>query len=116
MVTDSLDLLGTYEKITGDLTSHRDSLLAERDKLLAENKAAEEKVNNLLASMRETEAALKDKGKSGPQPGEKQPVDLPEPQPVQTAKPQSRKRPKSKRPIQDIKESLKEISPKKEAE
>ena len=88
-------------EIIGDLISHR-------DKLLAENKAAEEKVNNLLASMRETEAALKEKGKV--------PVDSPEPQPVQTAKPQTRKRPKSKRPIQDIKESLKEISPKKEAE
>lgn len=87
-------------EIIGDLISHR-------DKLLAENKAAEEKVNNLLASMRETEAALKEKGKA--------PVDSPEPQPVQTAKPQTRKRPKSKRPIQDIKESLKEISPKKEA-
>ena len=99
MVTDGLETIG-------ELTSHR-------DKLLAENKAAEEKVNNLLASMRETEAALKDKGKSGPQPGEKEPVDSPEPQ---TAKPQSRKRSKSKRPIQDIKESLKEISPKKEAE
>ena len=108
MVQDALELLGTYEKITGDLISHRDSLQAERDKLLAENKAAEEKVNNLLASMRETEAALKEKGKA--------PVDSPEPQPVQTAKPQSRKRSKSKRPIQDIKESLKEISPKKEAE
>lgn len=95
-------------EIIGDLISHRDSLQAERDKLLAENKAAEEKVNNLLASMRETEAALKEKGKA--------PVDSPEPQPVQTAKPQSRKRSKSKRPIQDIKESLKEISPKKEAE
>lgn len=92
-------------EIIGDLISHRDSLQAERDKLLAENKAAEEKVNNLLASMRETEAALKEKGKV--------PVDSAEPQ---TAKPQSRKRPKSKRPIQDIKESLKEISPKKEAE
>lgn len=34
----------------------------------------------------------------------------------ETAKPQSRKRARSKRPIQDIKESLKEISPKKEAE
>jgi hypothetical protein len=88
-------------EIIGDLISHR-------DKLLAENKAAEEKVNNLLASMRETEAALKEKGKA--------PVDSPEPQPVQTAKPQTRKRPKSKRPIQDIKESLKEISPKKEGE
>lgn len=85
-------------EIIGDLISHR-------DKLLAENKAAEEKVNNLLASMRETEAALKEKGKA--------PVDSAEPQ---TAKPQSRKRSKSKRPIQDIKESLKEISPKKEAE
>lgn len=85
-------------EIIGDLISHR-------DKLLAENKAAEEKVNNLLASMRETEAALKEKGKA--------PVDSAEPQ---TAKPQSGKRPKSKRPIQDIKESLKEISPKKEAE
>ena len=105
LVQDGLDLLGMYKKMTGDLTSHR-------DKLLAENKAAEEKVNNLLASMRETEAVLKDKGKSGPQPGEKEPVDSPEPQ---TAKPQSRKRAKSKRPIQDIKESLKEISPKKEA-
>ena len=113
MVQDGLELLGTYEKITGDLISHRDSLQAERDKLLAENKAAEEKVNNLLASMRETEAALKDKGKSGPQPGEKVPVNSPEPQ---TAKPQGKKRSKSKRPIQDIKESLKEISPKKEAE
>lgn len=100
-------------EIIGDLISHRDSLQAERDKLLAENKAAEEKVNNLLASMRETEAALKDKGKSGPQPGEKVPVNSPEPQ---TAKPQGKKRSKSKRPIQDIKESLKEISPKKEAE
>lgn len=85
-------------EIIGDLISHR-------DKLLAENKAAEEKVNNLLASMRETEAALKEKGKA--------PVDSAEPQ---TAKPQSRKRSESKRPIQDIKESLKEISPKKEAE
>lgn len=85
-------------EIIGDLISHR-------DKLLAENKAAEEKVNNLLASMRETETALKEKGKA--------PVDSAEPQ---TAKPQSRKRSKSKRPIQDIKESLKEISPKKEAE
>ena len=34
----------------------------------------------------------------------------------ETAKPQARKRARSKRPIQDIKESLKEISPKKEAE
>ena len=100
-------------EIIGDLISHRDSLQAERDKLLAENKAAEEKVNNLLASMRETEAGLKDKGKSGPQPEEKEPVNSPEPQ---TAKPQGKKRSKSKRPIQDIKESLKEISPKKEAE
>lgn len=85
-------------EIIGDLISHR-------DKLLAENKAAEEKVNNLLASMRETEAALREKGKA--------PVDSAEPQ---DSKPQSRKRSKSKRPIQDIKESLKEISPKKEAE
>ena len=105
LVQDGLDLLGMYKKMTGDLISHR-------DKLLAENKAAEEKVNNFLASMRETEAVLKDKGKSGPQPGEKEPVDSPEPQ---TAKSQSKKRSKSKRPIQDIKESLKEISPKKEA-
>ena len=97
LVQDGLDLLGMYKKMTGDLTSHR-------AKLLAENKAAEEKVNNLLASMRETEAALKEKGKA--------PVDSAEPQ---ASKPQSRKRSKSKRPIQDIKESLKEISPKKEA-
>ena len=95
-------------EIIGDLISHRDSLQAERDKLLAENKAAEEKVNNLLASMRETEAGLKDKGKSGPQPEEKEPV--------QTAKPQSKKRSKSKRPIQDIKESLKDICPQNVAE
>ena len=82
-------------------------------RLAKQNEAAEEKVNNLLASMRETEAALKDKGKSGPQPEGKARVDSPEPQ---TAKPQARKRARSKRPIQDIKESLKEISPKREAE
>ena len=99
LVQDGLDLLGMYKKITGDLTSHR-------DKLLAENKALGEKVAQLL------EESAKVPGNAG----EKEPVKLPEPQPVQTAKPQSRKRSKSKRPIQDIKESLKEISPKKEAE
>ena len=94
LVQDGLDLLGMYKKITGDLTSHR-------DKLLAENKALGEKVAKLQEESGNAQ--------------EKAPVDSPEPQPVQTAKPQSRKRSKSKRPIQDIKESLKEISPKKEA-
>lgn len=99
LVADGLDLLEMYKKMTGDLISHR-------DKLLAENKALGEKVAQLL------EESAKVPGNAG----EKEPVKLPEPQPVQTAKPQSRKRSKSKRPIQDIKESLKEISPKKEAE
>lgn len=111
LVQDGLDLLDMYKKITGDLISHR-------DKLLDENKAAEEKVNNLLASMRETEAALKDKGKTDPQPEGKEHVELPEPQQaqLQSQRPQGKKRSRSKRPIQDIKESLKEISPKKEGE
>ena len=85
-------------EIIGDLISHRDSLQAERDKLLAENKALGAKVTQLL------EESAKVPGNAG------------EKEPVQTVKPQSRKRPRSKRPIQDIKESLKEISPKKEAE
>ena len=90
-------------EIIGDVVSHRDSLQAERDKLLAENKALGERVARLL------EESAKVPGNAV----EKEPVDSPEPQP---AKSQSRKRPRSKRPIQDIKESLKEISPKKEAE
>lgn len=90
-------------EIIGDLISHRDKLLAERDKLLAENKALGERVTQLL------EESAKVPGNAV----EKEPVDSAEPQ---TAKPQSRKRSESKRPIQDIKESLKEISPKKEAE
>lgn len=83
-------------EIIGDLISHR-------DKLLAENKALGERVTQLL------EESAKVPGNAV----EKEPVDSAEPQ---TAKPQSRKRSESKRPIQDIKESLKEISPKKEAE
>jgi hypothetical protein len=85
-------------EIIGDLVSHRDSLQAERDKLLAENKALGAKVTQLL------EESAKVPGNAG------------EKEPVQTAKPLARKRSRSKRPIQDIKESLKEISPKKEAE
>lgn len=98
MAADGLDQLETYRKMTGDLTSHRDSLQAERDKLLAENKALGAKVTQLL------EESAKVPGNAG------------EKEPVQTAKPLARKRSRSKRPIQDIKESLKEISPKKEAE
>ena len=101
MVADGLDQLETYRKMTGDLTSHRDELLAENEalrgkvtQLLEENKALGEKVAWLLKATGDTK----------------------EKEPVQTVKPQSRKRPRSKRPIQDIKESLKEISPKKEAE
>ena len=85
-------------EIIGDLISHRDSLQAERDKLLAENKALGGRVTQLL------EESAKATGNAG------------EKEPVQTAKPLARKRSRSKRPIQDIKESLKEISPKKEAE
>ena len=85
-------------EIIGDLISHRDSLQAERDKLLAENKALGAKVTQLL------EESAKVPGNAG------------EKEPVQTAKPLARKRSRSKRPIQDIKETLKEISPKKEAE
>ncbi len=99
LVQDGLDLLDMYKKITGDLISHR-------DKLLDENKALGERVTQLLEeSAKETG---NDKGKEF--------VELPEPQPVQAAKPQGKKRSRSKRPIQDIKESLKEISPKKEGE
>ena len=85
-------------EIIGDVISHRDSLQAERDELLAENKALGAKVTQLL------EESAKVPGNAG------------EKEPVQTAKPLARKRSRSKRPIQDIKESLKEISPKKEAE
>jgi uncharacterized protein (DUF3084 family) len=95
-------------EIIGDLISHRDSLQAERDKLLAENKALGAKVTQLL----EENKALGEKvawllKATG---------DTKEKEPVQTVKPLARKRSRSKRPIQDIKESLKEISPKKEAE
>ena len=59
---------------------------------------------------------LEESAKESGNAKEKEFVELPEPQPVQAAKPQAKKRAKSKRPIQDIKESLKEISPKKEGE
>lgn len=94
LVADGLDLLDMYKKITGDLVESR-------DRLLDENKALGERVTQLLEES-------KPKGKEF--------VELPEPQPVQAAKPQAKRRSRSKRPIQDIKESLKEISPKKEGE
>ena len=109
LVQDGLDLLDMYKKITGDLISHR-------DKLMDENKALGERVTQLLEES--AKESGNDKGKTDPQPEGKEHVELPEPQQaqLQSQRPQGKKRSRSKRPIQDIKESLKEISPKKEGE
>ena len=109
LVQDGLDLLDMYKKITGDLISHR-------DKLMDENKTLGERVTQLLEES--AKESGNDKGKTDPQPEGKEHVELPEPQQaqLQSQRPQGKKRSRSKRPIQDIKESLKEISPKKEGE